>query len=141
MIEQKIELTLQEISGMRQSIVEFNKIDLPIDVAYKFGKIVKAVNEELESIEEQRVKLVKKYTTEETVPVLDAEGKDTKKTEKKDMVNKENEVLFYKDFNKFLKEETISLKVKPIKTSALRDTKVKSNIMASITPFFVSEDE
>lgn len=52
-------------------------LELPVTVSYKFMKLVNNLNEELKGIEEQRVKLVKKYSTEENQATV----ADTKKEE------------------------------------------------------------
>jgi hypothetical protein len=54
------------------SVGVLNKIldtELPVTVSYKMMKLVNKLNEELKTVEEQRVKLVKKYSssTENTV--------------------------------------------------------------------------
>lgn len=50
------------------SVNVLNKIldtELPVTVSYKMMKLVNKLNDELKTIEDQRVKLVKKYSTEE----------------------------------------------------------------------------
>jgi hypothetical protein len=50
------------------SVGVLNKIldtELPVNVSYKMMKLVNKLNDELKTIEEQRIKLVKKYSTEE----------------------------------------------------------------------------
>jgi len=50
------------------SITVLNKIldtELPVTVSYKMMKLVNKLNEELKTIEDQRIKLVQKYSTEE----------------------------------------------------------------------------
>ena len=50
------------------SVNVLNKIldtELPVTVSYKMMKLVNKLNDELKTIENQRVKLVKKYSTEE----------------------------------------------------------------------------
>jgi len=52
-------------------------LELPVTVSYKFMKLVNNLNEELKGIEEQRVKLVKKYSTDDNPATVS----DTKKEE------------------------------------------------------------
>ena len=64
-------------------------LELPVTVSYKFMKLVNNLNEELKGIEEQRVKLVKKYSSEGNPATVD----DAKKNE------------FLAEFSSLLEEE------------------------------------
>lgn len=57
----KMKMKLGEVNRAWAPLVKLADKELPIGVAYKLGKIVKAVSEEIQAIEEHRMGLVKKY--------------------------------------------------------------------------------
>lgn len=63
-------------------------LELPINLSYKLMKVVNVLNTELKTIEEQRVKLVKKYSKNNEINV-----------------SEENKQDFLKDFSTLLDEE------------------------------------
>ena len=56
-----VEFELNELVIGKDSLVKLLQADLPVKKAYKLGKIVKKVEEELKHFEEQRQSLLKKY--------------------------------------------------------------------------------
>ena len=64
--------------------------EIPITVSFKLMKLVNTLNSELKTVEEQRIKLVKKYST----------GSETESN-----VSDDSKEEFLKEFSKLLAEE------------------------------------
>jgi sulfopyruvate decarboxylase TPP-binding subunit len=56
-----MEIKLGEIVNAKDSLIKLFKMDLPIIISYKLGKLVKEVDKEIKHFEEERFKLIKKY--------------------------------------------------------------------------------
>ena len=98
---------LAEIRALEGSLSKLNNKELPVKIAYGLGKLLKKVSEELVSIEEHRVKLVKKYSTGE-----DSEGNFE--------VPKDKEEDFKREFSELLMAE-VDFNFDPISISELGD--------------------
>lgn len=94
-------------------------LELPINVSYKVMKLVNSLNTELKNIEEQRVKLVKKYSDSDQNNVL-----EDKKQE------------FLKEFSLLLEEEIeVSWEKLPI-SSFGNDMKLSVNDLSKVSYLF-----
>ena len=98
---------LIEIRSLEGSLVKLTNKELPVRVAYRLSRVLKRVTEELSSIENYRVKLVKKYS----------KGEDEKGIFE---VAKGEEEKFGKEFSELLMEE-IDIDFEPILLSDLGD--------------------
>lgn len=98
---------LGEIRTLESSLAKLMNKELPIKAAYRLGKLLKAVSEELTIIENNRVKLIKKYSKGE-----DESGNFE--------VIKEKVDDFKKEFADFLTEE-VEIDCKPVSISELGD--------------------
>ena len=94
-------------------------LEMPVSFSYKFMKLVNALNNELKDIEEQRVKLVKKYTKDDSNTVLD-----------------ENKDAFLKEFTSLLETEIdISWDKVPLQTMG-NEIKISANDLSKIAYLF-----
>ena len=87
------------------SIQVMNKVletPLPVSVSYHLGKVFKSLNDELKSVEEQRIKLVEKFGSKE-------EGKEVS-------VSDENKEKFLKEFSELL-ETSVEIEWTPLSVS------------------------
>lgn len=110
------------LSDVYVSVPVLNKVldlELPINVSYKVMKLVNSLNTELKNIEEQRVKLVKKYS-----------GSD------QNNVSEENKQEFLKEFSALLEEE-IDVSWDKISVSSLgTNMKLSVNDLGKISYLF-----
>jgi len=94
-------------------------LELPINVSYKVMKLVNNLNTELKNIEEQRVKLVKKYSNNE-----------------QNTVTEEKKQEFLNEFSVLLNEE-IEVDWNPVPTETLgNDLKLSVNDLGKIAYLF-----
>lgn len=84
---------LGEILGAQDSLSKLVNAELPIKVSYRLLKLLRSCSEELKTLEEARLRLVKKYAEEKK------EGKEMMK------VSKENQEKFRQEFGQLLEEE------------------------------------
>lgn len=54
-------VTIETLYGMQQSLGKLLVQDLPASSAFRLGRVAKTIHTELESFEENRIKLVQKY--------------------------------------------------------------------------------
>ncbi len=85
---------LSEVRTLEGSLIKLTSKELPVKTAYRVGKLLKKVSEELVYIERHRVNLVKKYSN----------GKDKIGNFE---VSKEKENEFKKEFSELLTEEIV----------------------------------
>jgi hypothetical protein len=91
-------IKLGMLKALEQSITKMYNTDLPIKLSYKISKMIDPVGNELQKIEEQRIKLVEKY----------GEKNETGIT-----VTENNLDSFNKEFSELLEVE-IDLPITPI---------------------------
>jgi hypothetical protein len=60
-----VKITLGEIKLAEPALFKLVEKDLKVSLAFKLGKLVRLLNQELQAIEEARRKLVKKYGAED----------------------------------------------------------------------------
>lgn len=121
-----IKIPYTNLWRMRTALSEFSKqTTMPMKYAYKFGKAAKVLLEEIDLIDQQRTKCVKKYL---------------KKGEKS--VNPKKEDAFWKEFNTFLEgEEDFELQFEKISIEEMDDetngeVKIQTNHMIFLEPLF-----
>jgi hypothetical protein len=102
-----MKIKLAEIKMIEGSLKKVVDKDLPIQLAYRFGKFLKSLNIELQNIEEQRIKLIKKYA------VQPQQGQEIKVADGK-------EPDFYNEFNQLLQQE-VNIDFDPIPLAAFGD--------------------
>jgi hypothetical protein len=106
------------------SVNVMNKVldaQLPISVSFQLTKLVKTLNEEVKMIEEERVKLVKKYSE------TDKDGEST--------VSEDKKQNFLKDFSELLETE-VDLNWTPVSVSKLENLNVSVNELSKIQYLF-----
>jgi hypothetical protein len=106
-----VELTLGEIKNLEHSFTKLVEQDLPVRLAYRLGKILKQINNELEHIENLRIALVKKYGTND---------------EKTNTINVSIDKLeaFLQEWTELLNEK-VNLDFEKIKLSELEELEIK----------------
>jgi type IV secretory pathway TrbF-like protein len=115
-----MKLKLSEIQKAQQPLQKIMNADLPIKIAFRLSRMAKAVNDVFTDIETQRVKLVEKYGTS---------------TDKGVTVNPENVTKFQEEFGTFIAEESVELKVEPIKLELLEGLQLTALDMLALEPF------
>jgi len=106
------------------SVNVMNKVldaQLPISVSFQLTKLVKTLNEEVKMIEEERIKLVKKYSE------TDKDGEST--------VSEDKKQNFLKDFSELLETE-VDLNWTPVSVSKLENLNVSVNELSKIQYIF-----
>ncbi len=118
---------LSEVRLLGGSLIKLTGKELPVRTAYRVGKVLKKVSEELSYIERYRVHLVKKYSN----------GKD--KTGNFEVL-KEKEEDFRNEFSEFLLEE-IEFDCKPISLSELGDISLDPVDLIRLDKLIYEEEE
>lgn len=111
-----MQFTLGELKNMETALKELSKKEVPIRASFLISRFLKKVNEELVIIEEERVKLVKKY----------GEEKDGITTVSPNKIND-----FKKDIEEFLLTK-IEIEVSPISLQDIGDIYLSPQDMISI---------
>ena len=106
-----MKFTLAEIRGMQNGLMVLIKMQLPVKLSYRIAKLFNFCAEELSSIEEARIKAVKKYSKE-----------DSNKPGEY-MVDPENSEKFKNELNQLMGEE-VECDFTPISVSELGDIKI-----------------
>jgi len=96
---------LFEIRSLEGSLSKLTHKEVPVKLAYRLGKVMKVVSDELSALESHRARLVKKYSGE-----ADENGNYK--------VPSEKVVEFKKEFSELLGEE-IEINCEPIELSEL----------------------
>jgi hypothetical protein len=103
-----ITVKLGILKAIEEPLIKLVKLELPIKTSYKLSKILKKIGQELADLEEERVKLVKKYGDQDD-EAQSIQVKDPEKYEE-----------FAKEFGELLQEE-ITLEIDPIPIDMLGD--------------------
>lgn len=119
-----MKFTLGELKFMEPSLIELSKKDLPIKESWKIAKFLKSVNDELKGVEQERVKLIRKYGEEN--------GGGIK-------VKDDQVVNFSKEYSDLLKEE-VEIQILPIVIGDLGNISISSNSLANLSRIIVDED-
>jgi hypothetical protein len=104
-----ITVKLGILKAIEEPLIKLVKLELPIKTSYKLSKILKKIGQELADLEEERVKLVKKYGDQDD-EAQSIQVKDPEKYEE-----------FAKEFGELLQEE-ITLEIDPIPINMLGDS-------------------
>ena len=123
-----MKLILGEMRFIEEDLRAITKKELPIKLSYKFAKLVKKLLEENNMVEQQRIKLVKKYSNGE----MDVNGMYSVLPDKsKD---------FREEFGSLLEEE-IEVDFEPIDLSELGDITIPPFNLARLSKIIKFEDE
>ena len=122
-----MKFNLIEIRALEQSLVKLNDKELPIRIAFRLGKFLKKIYEELALIEKYRKDLVKKYSNGE-----DKSGNYE--------VIKDKEEDFKKEFSELLMEE-IDIDFSPISISELGDISLTPVDMIRLDKIIYEDEE
>jgi hypothetical protein len=102
-----MKITLAEVKSLETSLAKVFDKEVNIKVAYRLGSLLKKLSEEMAILEENRIKLVKKYGDED---------KETKQLS----VPQDKAQEFYAEFNELLQLE-IDIDFEPIPLQAFGD--------------------
>jgi len=104
--------TLAEMKSLETSLSKIFDKDVNIKIAYRLGKLLKRLSEEMKTLEENRIELVKKHgsTDEKTSQVS---------------VAPENTPAFYKELGELMQIE-IDIPFEPIILEELEDIKLSA---------------
>jgi hypothetical protein len=107
-----MKIRLIEIKMIESSINKLMETNLPVKTAYRLSKLLKDVSSELQTLEENRVRLVRKYADVK---------EDTPEQEVK--VPKDKVEPFQNEFNELLQTE-VEIKFDPVSISDLEEVRL-----------------
>lgn len=119
-----ITIKLAQLIDSRDALEKVFNQDLPVRMAYKISKIIKAVNNELTTFDEFRNKLLNKYGTDA------GEGKFS--------ISAENVPLFQEDIKSLLETE-VTLEFNRITLDDLGSIKLSSRDLSTLDYLIVEE--
>jgi len=124
-----MKVTLEKVYVAQQSLTKLLSQDMPSSLAFRLSRLAKQVKSELDTFEENRIKLVKKYSTS---------GKEKKSP----AVDPEQSVKVHPDKMKEFSAELmamlaveIELDFEPISVKDLGDVKISAIDLVNIEPF------
>lgn len=107
-----MKISLLEIKSLESSLSKIFDKDINVKTAYRLGKLLKRLSEEMSVMEAGRIKLVNKYG---------AENEETKQV----TVPQEKTADFYKEFNELMRME-VEIDFEPISLDALGDIQLSA---------------
>jgi hypothetical protein len=107
-----MKLSLAEIKMLENSLTKVIDKDINIKMAFRLGKFLKTLNDEMRVLEDSRIKLVKKY------------GKENETTKQIEVPN-ESQSDFYQEFNGLMQEQ-LEISFEPIPLSAFGDIEMSA---------------
>ncbi len=117
-----IKMQLSEVWAAKSALEKLAQLELPIKEAYKISKILRTIQQDLEFIEQERAKLIKKYAKQE----------DNKNEIK---VAEENVQDFLNDFYKIL-EHSVEYDFVKINLNNIGDSiKLTATDILMLSPF------
>jgi len=118
-----MKITISEILNAKPVIEELVEQDISIKTAYRLSRIIKELNNELQTFEEQRQKLVHKHGKQ----VEDAPTGNV-------VVPEENMEVFQKDLSELL-TATLNLNCEPMRVEEFGDIKIKTSRLLLMDSF------
>ncbi|MCK5763630.1 MAG: hypothetical protein KAH05_05880 [Clostridiales bacterium] len=118
-----MKITLAEIKSLEDSLSKIFEKDVDIKVAYRLSSVLKRLSEEMEKLEESRIKLIKKYGTED---------EETKSM----TVLPEQSQIFIETFNDLMQLE-IELDFEPILLDDLDGIKLSAKDILGLSSFLI----
>lgn len=88
-----MKILLGELKNTEEPLMRLMQNELPISLSYKLSKLLKEITNEFKNLEEQRIKLIKKYTDENNVEVKE-ENKDKFNIEFNELINIEVDLKY-----------------------------------------------
>lgn len=114
-----MKLKISQIVTMQQPIQKLMQENMPIKAAYRLSRIANIIDQEMQTIEQKRAELVKKY------------GEDNGEGNYK--VKPENLTIFYNEYQNLLDEE-VDLNISPIQIEMLENTKMSPAAINALEP-------
>ena len=122
-----MKITLEKLFNIQQSLGKLLTQDLPVSVSFKLSRLAKKVKTEMDLLEENRVKLVKKYGGKEK----NENGEEVVRVSKKNMTKFSEELKTLLDVQVEIEVETVSI-------SELGDLKLSALDLANLDDFITS---
>jgi hypothetical protein len=122
-----MEIRLAEIKKIETSLSKLATKDIKINIAYKIGKLLKVLNQELKNLEESRINLVKKYGKK------DEGGEDIR-------VPVERTEEFMLEFNGLMQEK-VSVDFEPIPYQEFGDISLSVTDILSLDGYILKYEE
>jgi hypothetical protein len=122
-----MEIRLAEIKKIEGSLNKLVTKDIKIKLAYKIGKLLKVLNEELKSLENARINLVKKYGKKE-------EGSEDVRVP----IEKTEEFML--EFNGLMQEK-ITVDFEPIPYQEFGDISLSVTDILSLDGYIIKSEE
>lgn len=114
-----MKIRLAEVKALEGSLSKIFDKDVNIKIAYRLSVLLKRLSEEMSLLEENRVKLVKKY------------GKEDEKT-KSMTVPPENSQAFFNSFNELMQLE-VDINFEPVALKDLGDIELSAADMVKLS--------
>ena len=122
-----MKISLAEVKGLEGSLSKIFEKDVNIKIAYRLSVLLKKLSEEMALLEENRVKLVKQYGTED---------EQTKSMS----VLPENSQAFFDAFNELMQVE-VKIDFEPIALKDLGDIELSASDMAKLAGLIIKCEE
>ena len=120
----QIEVTLAELNSVVEGLNKLVETPMPAKYAFRFGKVAKQLQGELQELQQQRNELYKKYGEQQengSLTIPPAKVND-----------------FYGEVEELLKE-SVNVNFEPMPLSAIGDSEVSIATMAWLDKFFVDD--
>lgn len=119
-----MELTLGQIQDMKDALRRLSEERIPLKTAFKLNKLINVVDDNLQIIEDQRIKLVNKLGTEDKDGSVSIDAKDTNAIQ-----------TFQKEYMELM-DEKIELDFDLLVISELPDVKLSTQDMLKLASLF-----
>lgn len=132
-----MKMKLVDIKRVEEPLSRLIIKELNIKIAYRLGKFLKVIGSELQELETNRIKLVKKYGDKVDNKEEDPE-KRNQRNEVEFKIKPENEQKFIDEYNELLQME-IKVDFEPILLSELEDIKITPMDMMRLEDIIIIE--
>ncbi len=121
-----MKITLAEVKSLESSLSKIFNKDVNIKLAYRLGKLLKRLSEEMKMLEENRIKLVKKYGEED---------EETKQLS----VPPEKTQEFYNEFNELMQIE-IDVDFEPVPLEQFGDIEMSASDVINLDGKIIADE-
>ena len=129
-----VKMSLGEVSAKLKALQKVSEIRMPMAASYKLSKIIKAMVEEVQDYEQQRMKLIDRYA------LKDKEGELVLVKNEVQFASKEKKREFYKEFDELCAVK-VEIKALSIKISDFGSTELSANDFLLLDGFLKEDSE
>jgi hypothetical protein len=122
-----MKITLAEVKSLEASLAKIFDKELKIQVAYRLSRLLKRLTTEMEALEENRIKLVKKYG------IVNEENKQL-------TVPQDKTQDFYREFSELMSLE-IDIPFEPIALESFGDISLSAADVAKLDGKIIANDD